>query len=116
MLQGEIKPRFEVEELEGTVTVTRWRRCLERNMNVCEDVEEPAGYMVYFPSGHSIRIATHEELMRQGFARSPDLVDMESGESAGVTQHLSLKEHVRRRAGPSKRRADTSAISVNQGD
>ncbi len=56
-----------------------------------EDKEVDAGWMVYFPSGSSIRIWTREEMERQGFLRPPGLVDMDTGDSVAPTQDTSLK-------------------------
>ena len=76
------RPRFEVEELSGT------RKHTIREMVIKEaaipgrapkisweakEVEEPAGFMVYFPNGHSFRVRTKEELERLKLDGNPYL-------------------------------------------
>lgn len=110
MLQQAIKPRFEVEAVDDTVTEKRIVR--ENGRNVETQVEVPYGFNVYFPAGHSIRVKDEEELRRLGFDHAPELID-EDGEVVGTTQ-MSLKRQAQRRAGASKRRADTAGIDANQ--
>lgn len=108
-----IKPRFEVERLDGTRIEKRVRRNMATGMNEVYDAEVPAGYMVYFPSGNSMRVADDAELRRLGFDKAPNLIDMESGEEVGEAD-MSLKRHVQRRQGAS-RRADTGGVDAEQG-
>lgn len=109
-----IKPRYEVEQLHGIVQTRKFRRNAVSGMNEEYIDAEPAGFMVYFPSGHSIRVATREELHRLGYDAPPELVDMESGDVVGDAA-VSLKQQVQRRVG-SQRPAHTSSIDANQGD
>ena len=89
---AELKRRYEVEKLEGT----RQREIIEISKKdgsfVKKMVQEPAGYMVYFPNGSSVRIRTEEELEKQGFDKPASLVDMDSGETSR-TPEGSLKAH-----------------------
>ena len=55
-----------------------------------KEIEEPAGYMVFFPSGSSIRFRTDDELKRLGFDSPANLVDMESGEIVGSMKDMSF--------------------------
>lgn len=116
MLQQNIKPRYEVEELKGTVEITRVKRDSEAGKNVEETVEVDAGYMVYFPAGHSIRVADKEELKRLGFDQPAELIDEETGDVVGSTAQSTLKRNVQHRAAASKRRkAHTTGTDANQG-
>jgi|TARA_Y100000310_G_scaffold263231_1_gene273293 hypothetical protein len=84
-----IKPRYEVHELEGTRMKTIASVRKEGGFDY-EEVEVPAGYMVYFPSGSSIRLS-EAELKEQGFDKPAALIDMDSGDEVGMVQHGALK-------------------------
>jgi len=102
-----IKPKFEVHKLEGKDIrrIARSKVQLDEKGKVVlkdnhpillggfeyEDREVDAGWMVYFPSGSSIRVWTEEEMVRQGFLLPPHLVNMENGDDMGVVQNTSLK-------------------------
>lgn len=113
MARQDIKPRYEVEVLDGTRKVMKMRRDMATGMNEQYEVEVPAGFNVYFPAGHSIRVADAGELHRLGFDNPADLIDMENGEVVGQVQ-TSLKQHVQRRAG-AVRRADAGSVDAGQG-
>jgi len=70
----DLKPRYEVHKLKGTA-----KRTLD------------AGWMVYFPSGASIRVWTKEEMERQGFDLPANLIDMETGDETAPMSNVSLK-------------------------
>lgn len=91
-----VKPRFEVEELEGTRMMMTCRRDKEKATFIYEMVEVPAGFMVYFPQGHSLRL-DEAEMKRRGFFGKSGLVDMDSGELIEDVAPISLKETVRSR-------------------
>jgi hypothetical protein len=91
-----IKPRFEVHKLDGK----KHRRVAKPKTDKqgkliggfdFEDIEQDAGWMVYFPNGASIHIWTQEEMERQGFLSAPTLVDMETGDDIGPAVSASLK-------------------------
>ena len=95
-----VQPQFEVEQLDGTV---------EKTLTFFEDgelktktTEEAAGYMVYFPQGHSFRVKNFAELKRLGLHTAPGLVDMESGETVATPQKMSLKTQVASKTKPSR--------------
>jgi hypothetical protein len=112
-MQQNVKPRYEVERVDDTVTETHIMR--EDGRNVEKKVEVPYGYNVYFAAGHSIRVRTDAELKRLGYDQPPELID-EDGEVVGTTAQMSLKRNVKRRAGASGRRADTGSVDAAQGD
>jgi hypothetical protein len=99
-----VKRKFEVHKLEGTTVrsiatpkADKKRKDKEGNPILLggfdyEDKEVDAGWMVYFPSGSSIRILTREEMERQGFLAPADFVDMDSGETVAAPSETSLKE------------------------
>ena len=100
MMQQNVKPAFEVEILEGTVKreiVTMVEGELETST-----IEEPRGYMIYFPSGHSIRVRNHKELTKLGFHTAPNLVDMDSGDAVSAPSQRSLKSEVQRKTKPTR--------------
>lgn len=108
-MQTNIQPEYEVETLEGTVVEKQIKRVDGRNVET--DVEVPAGYMVFFPRGHSMRVRNDAELARLGFDNPANLIDTESGEVVGPAPR-SLKQRISRKAG----RADTEAVDANVGD
>jgi hypothetical protein len=56
-----------------------------------KEIEEPAGYMVYFPRGASIRVSTLKRLKQLGLSELAPLVDMESGDEQPNPSSVSLK-------------------------
>jgi hypothetical protein len=77
------KPAFTVQELEGEVEVRTVRReKIDEKVStfVYETRTEPAGYMVHFPKGHSIRVANYAELKRMGFDGPVPVVNDEGDE------------------------------------
>jgi hypothetical protein len=106
-----ILPRFEVEEIEGTVTVmiaTPQRRKNNAGKSVSngfnfEPKEVDGGFMVYFPAGHSIRVKDEQELQRLGFMGPAPLVDMNTGEIVPVSPNVSLKDRAGRKTSNRRR-------------
>jgi len=97
---AKLQRAFEVEKLEGEVDevvhevrrdpVTNKFLGFERKTN-----KVPAGFMVYFPQGHSMRVGTEEKLRELGFAGRSGFIDMETGEAVEDAGNLrSLKEYV----------------------
>lgn len=59
-------PAFIVEELEGKVTETHYK--YEKGKGLIKfDVDVPAGYLVTFFKGHSIRVRNKDTLKSLGF-------------------------------------------------
>lgn len=100
MQQQNIKPAFEVEVLEGTKDklITK----MVENEIVQETVQVPKGYMVYFPSGHSIGVESHAKLKKLGFDQAPNLIDMDSGDVVSAPSQRSLKSDVERKTKPTR--------------
>ena len=107
-MSANVKPRFEVHKLEGTAIrrIAKPKVRLDDKGNVMknkdgnaillggfdyEDLDHDAGWMIYFPSGSSIRVWTEEEMMRQGFLTDPTLVNMDTGDEMGPANTGSLK-------------------------
>ena len=93
---AEIRPRYEVHKLDGKVERTITKQNVDDKDKptggfYTETIEEDAGWMVYFPTGSSIRIRTQAEMERLGFDKPPELVDMDSGDIVGSTGQTSLK-------------------------
>ncbi|KKL18334.1 hypothetical protein LCGC14_2476560 [marine sediment metagenome] len=109
MNEQNVKPKFEVHKLEGKAirpiaTPKTDPKRKDKNGNPVllggfdyEDKEVDAGWMVYFPSGSSIRIWTREEMERQGFLRPAPLVDMDTGDTVAPEDGTSLKENSERK-------------------
>lgn len=111
-LNENVKPKFEVHPYEGpdvnedgTVTRTHYKyesekgeddRIIKRGF-VAYEVDEPAGFMVYLPSGASIRVRNETELKRLELIGESDLVDMETGEIIPRNEKVSLKEQSTRK-------------------
>ena len=108
--QRDIKPRFEVHQLDGETCQREVRKYVteenalgkKRNTMVTETVEEPAGYMAYFPNGNSIRVRTQEELRKLSLAGDATLVDMETGQEVEIPPVASLKTLSERKTRSSK--------------
>ena len=111
MFGQDVKPEFEVEILEGTETITR--SFYKDGTFTQKEEKVPKGYMVYFPSGHSIRIRSMTEMRRLGFDQSPNLIDMESGEQIPKS-NTSLKETSRRKTKQTRGKpAQTSGVQAS---
>lgn len=98
-----IEQAYEVEKLPGEVSVevceiehvaVPGKDGKTRPQIVRKTIKQPAGYMVYFPRGHSIRVASEEKLREMGIdpAGAP-LIDMDTGH---VLPKLSLKSRTQR--------------------
>lgn len=85
----QIKPQYIVQKLNGKRKHTIASPAKKGGFDY-KEVEEPAGYMVFFPSGSSIRVRTDDELKRLGFDSPANLVDMESGEIVGSMKDMSF--------------------------
>src|SRR3990167_7295800 len=98
---AQVMPAFEVEKLEGTREHVILKPDKDNGGFTKETVKIDAGYNVYFPRGHSIRVS-EAELQRMGLNRDPALVDMESGDGVGNASRVSLKERVSRKTKPTR--------------
>ena len=92
----DLKPRYEVHKLEGTAKRTLAKSKVDKDGKLLggfdyEDIDHDAGWMVYFPSGSSIRVWTKEEMERQGFDLPANLIDMETGDETAPMSNVSLK-------------------------
>jgi hypothetical protein len=114
MAQPDIKPAYQAEYISGNF----WRMVMDieedvRVINTPGGIEKKittrklvtrkeqfkAGYMIYFPQGHSMFVAEddREQLERLGILDAPDRVDMDTGERVPETFNLSPKEIVQRK-------------------
>jgi hypothetical protein len=110
--QLNIKPAFQAEKLEGKfkrtvikieeevreVGATGDKRIITRKLVPVQE-EYDGAYMVYFPQGHSIRIAADDvqQLQRIGVLADPGYVDMNTGEVIPPEFNLSPKDIVERK-------------------
>lgn len=67
---------YVVVPIEGTVhrPVHLWKK--GKGVTV-QNVEEPGGYLVYFPRGHVVRIRTKEDLRRYRLNMIPKIVNLQ---------------------------------------
>lgn len=81
----EVRPAYIVQPVTGNYEkeiVTYKKGEDGKPQRVVSTKKYKEGYMVYFPRGHSIFV-DKKELLRLGFAESPPLVDMNSGDIVG---------------------------------
>jgi hypothetical protein len=75
-LQGAARLSYVVAQLPGTVerevTVFTRKDGLTKKI-----VKQPAGYMVYFPRGHVIRLKDKDALRHYGLDRPPIIINLE---------------------------------------
>lgn len=101
-----LKMKFEVEQAPPR---TVKRRTAVRQITLDKDGKEravlrfetrevhlPAGYMVYFPAGHSLFIDNEADLSALNLDGRAPLVDMNSGEEMAPIDTLSPKQVVER--------------------
>ena len=117
---ADIKKRFEVHPYEGNdvddkgkVTRTHYKWDEEARKMDPYEVEEDAGYMLYTPSGTSVRIRDEKELKRQGFDRSAPLIDMDTGDIVGPSD-TSLKTHSERVAHRSRPKKFEASLATKE--
>jgi hypothetical protein len=99
----QLKPRFQVKKVEGTfIKKVAYYEVIENEEGVkigkrltYKDKECDRGWMVYFPNGASIHIATEAELKRMGYDKSASLVDMESGDEVAAEAEFDLERDVK---------------------
>jgi len=94
---SDIKPRFQVRQLEGMGTRTVAKPKTDKAGKLLggfeyEDIEVDAGWMVYFPSGSSIHVWTKEEMDRQGFLRPATHIDMETGDTVAPPMEVDYEK------------------------
>jgi len=116
----DIKRKFEVHPYDGPdvdddgkVTRTHYKWDSEARKMEPVEVKEDAGYMLYTPTGTSVRIKSEKELKRQGFHNSAPLIDMESGDIVGPADN-SLRTHADRVNHRSKPRKFEAALNTKE--
>ena len=68
-------------------------------------------WMVYFPSGSSIRVWTQEEMERQGFDLPPAMIDMETGDETAPVSRDSLKSKSEQKNNRASRRSSSQSAT-----
>lgn len=66
---------FVVQPIEGVVKREKMRRTKQGTWEKYM-VEEPAGFMVYFPRGHAVRIKNERMLRHYGLDKKPRIIEM----------------------------------------
>lgn len=97
---------FVVVPIEGTVKRLKYRFDGKTKGGkggkglVRELVEEPAGYMVYFPRGHVLRIRDKKTLRHHGLDREPHLISLKglNDPNSAIGKLLSAQNDDERRA------------------
>ena len=91
--QTKVKPAFTVKRLNGMVDHTVHRFDKANNKIVSKVEQRPAGYLVKFAKGHSIRAIDDAHLKQIGAGlRMIPLVDTESGEVKGFVDNSALED------------------------
>lgn len=72
--QRKVRPAFMVQQLTGEKVVTL-HSFNEKGKRIAIEKKEPAGYLVKFSKGHSIRVRNDADMARLGFDQTIDLVD-----------------------------------------
>jgi hypothetical protein len=87
-----VRPMFTVEKLQGTVKHRIHVFDKEKNKIMSKVVDEPAGYLVRFYKGHSIRCRDEAHLKRVG--ANMQLIPLldDEGEIKGVMQNIELPD------------------------
>lgn len=67
---------YVVVALEGAVKRPKAVWSKGKGISV-KDKEEPAGFLVYFPRGHVIRLKTKEQLRHYGLDQEPQIINLE---------------------------------------
>lgn len=136
MARQDIAPAYEVEELQGTLRRKRFyyerkylrdedgeivlddqgRKTIESRQRVEKVVEVPAGWMVYFPRGHSVRIETAAEMVRLGFMEEAELIDLDSEAEDNIVPQpaaTSLKERSAQRVARNRKGRASATSATN---
>lgn len=102
-----IRPKYQVKPLEGEVE--RVITVFTKDGFQQKTVKEPAGFMVYFPSGASMRARSVEHLQELGIDLNsvPGLIDMDTGEEIEVPQMVDLEQVANASTRGTRRRATT---------
>ncbi len=96
-----VQPRYEVYPVEEKLTRKVCTPAKDGGFTYEEVEETRECFDVFFPGGHSLRVRGRDELARLGYTKSPDLVDMDTGDVIAKGQ-TSLKEMVKRTTKVSK--------------
>lgn len=75
-MTGGTRLAYVVHELEGTVRRPVHIAGKKGGVSV-KEVEEPAGYLVYFPRGHVLRVRTRKELRQYGLDQEAPFINMQ---------------------------------------
>ena len=115
---ADVKPRYEVHKLEGKAMRRLAKSKTDKEGKLLggfdyEEVEHDAGWMVYFPSGSSIRVWTKEEMERQGFDLPPAMIDMETGDVTAPMSSTSLKAKSEQKNTRASKRSSAESATAN---
>lgn len=93
ILQGGTRLAYVVVPLEGEVIRIRTQWTKKEGLKQIEK-HEPAGFMVYFPRGHSLRIADEERLSFFRLNKRPRLINLQglSDPNSPLGQMLSAQD------------------------
>lgn len=87
--QANVRPAFTVTKLEGTVPHKVHLFDKKTNKIVSKTVEEPAGFMVKFAKGHSIRCKSVDHLKQIGLGYNlVPLINTETGDVMGAVDNI----------------------------
>jgi hypothetical protein len=92
--QAKVRPAFTVERLSGTVPHRVHIFDKETNRIKSKIVQEPAGFLVKFYKGHSIRCRDEDHLRRVGAGLSLIPLLDDEGETKGVMPNIDLAPEI----------------------
>ena len=104
---------YEVERLEGTRPCLRYTFDAQKRIMVGETVERDAGFMVYFPQGHSIHVWTEAELEAYGLSADPNQIPMSDADDAAA-EGPSPKETVARKTKQRRTTLDDADLGLTE--
>jgi hypothetical protein len=114
---GGARLAYVVVPLEGTVTRSQTRWSKDEGIHQ-EDVEEPAGYLIFFPRGHCLRLRSEAELARYGLDRDPKFVDLKGIHDPNTNIGRifgNQEEHIRQAAYEALERATINLATAKTG-
>lgn len=85
--EAKVRRAFSVKKLSGKVVHTIFMRSPKNGKLIAREIEEPAGYMVTFLKGHSLRARNVQALKDMGITAMVPLINTETGDTV---EHVPL--------------------------
>lgn len=85
--EAKIQRAFSVKKLKGKIAHTIYMRSPKNGKLIAREIDEPAGYMVSFMKGHSLRARNVQALKDMGITAMVPLINTETGD---IIEHVPL--------------------------